>query len=317
MKKVIVIVGPTAVGKTDLSIKLAQRLDGQVISGDSMQVYQTLDIGTAKIMPSEQMGIKHYLIDTKKINDTFTVAEWVREAQSAIEEIVAAGKVPIIVGGTGFYIAALLGDMPLGGNDAGANEEIRQRWQQFVEKEGNNALWQELMKVDPDAARKIPVNNNRRIIRALEVFEVTGQPFSAQPRQVGERAYDAFVIGLGTDRDQLYRRINQRVDIMLEQGLEVEARNLYDTGGIELQSGSGIGYKEWYPYFAGLESYETAVEMVKRNSRRFAKRQLTWFRHQIEGIHWFDLVNHSEQMDVIINQASEFIQEKEKNNTSC
>lgn len=217
MKKIIVIVGPTAVGKTTLSIKLAQKLGGQIISGDSMQVYQTLDIGTAKITPNEQGEIKHYLIDTKKIDENFTVAEWVNEAKKAIDTITSEGGIPIIVGGTGFYIAALLGDMPLGGNEASANEAIRQKWESFALANGNEALWEQLNQVDPVAAKKIPVNNNRRIIRALEVYELTGKPFSDQPRKVGQRTYDALVIALNTDREQLYNRINQRVDQMIDE----------------------------------------------------------------------------------------------------
>lgn len=307
MKKIIVIVGPTAVGKTTLSIKLAQKLGGQIISGDSMQVYQTLDIGTAKITPNEQGEIKHYLIDTKKIDENFTVAEWVNEAKKAIDTITSEGGIPIIVGGTGFYIAALLGDMPLGGNEASANEAIRQKWESFALANGNEALWEQLNQVDPVAAKKIPVNNNRRIIRALEVYELTGKPFSDQPRKVGQRTYDALVIALNTDREQLYNRINQRVDQMIDNGLENEAKNLYDAGGSNLQSGVGIGYKEWFPYFENKLSKNEVIDMIKRNSRRFAKRQLTWFRHQIEGIYWFDLVNQPDDMDKIVKLSRNFI----------
>lgn len=310
MKKIIVIVGPTAVGKTALSIQMAQALNGEIISGDSMQVYQTLDIGTAKATPEEQAGIKHYLLDTKKVGDTFTVAEWVSEARQAIDTISAAGKVPIIVGGTGFYIAALLGDMPLGGNEAGADEAIRTKWQTFVDEFGAEALWQELAKVDPQAAQKIPVNNNRRIIRALEVFELTGVPFSAQPRTVGQREYDAFIIGLNTERSVLYQRIDARVDDMLTQGLEAEAQTLFMAGGPELQSGTGIGYKEWYPYFEHQSDLAITVELIKRNSRRFAKRQLTWFRHQIEAIQWFDLVQNPQQIPIIITEVEQFLTKK-------
>lgn len=307
MKKIIVIVGPTAVGKTALSIKMAKQINGQIISGDSMQVYQTLDIGTAKVTSTEQAGIKHYLIDTKAVTDNFTVAEWVLEARKAIDEIIDNGAIPIIVGGTGFYIAALLGDMPLGGNDAGADEEIRLKWQKFANEKGPQALWEVLKQVDPVAAAKIPVNNNRRIIRALEVFELTGKPFSQQPRTIGVRAYDAFVIGLNTEREQLYQRINQRVDVMLTTGLEAEARQLYLAGGAELQSGSGIGYKEWFPYFEGQSDLKIVTDTIKQNSRRFAKRQLTWFRHQIEGIKWFDLVNRPEDMELIIKEVKLFL----------
>ncbi|MCM0598780.1 tRNA (adenosine(37)-N6)-dimethylallyltransferase MiaA [Periweissella fabalis] len=313
MKKIIVIVGPTAVGKTALSIQMAQTLNGEIISGDSMQVYQTLDIGTAKATCTEQAGIKHYLLDTKRVDETFTVAEWVDEARKAIDEIYSHGKVPIIVGGTGFYIAALLGDMPLGGNEAGADETIRTKWEAFSKQYGSEALWQELNKVDSKAAEKISPNNTRRIIRALEVFELTGIPFSKQPRTLGKREYDAYIIGLTTQRDILYQRINQRVDEMISVGLEKEAYQLFEQGGQNLQSGTGIGYKEWYPYFEHKSDLTSTIELIKRNSRRFAKRQLTWFRHQIEGIQWFDLVANRDEITVILNRSELFLQYESKN----
>lgn len=310
MEKIIVIVGPTAVGKTKLSIELAKKINGEIISGDSMQVYKKLDIGTAKVTQNETRGIKHYLIDTKQIDENFTVAQWIDEAKKAIKIIINKGKVPIIVGGTGFYIAALLGDLPLGENKASADENIRKKWNEFAIENGNQELWNELNKIDPGAARNIEVNNVRRVVRALEVFELTGKPFSKQTRSVGKRKYDAFIIGLTTNRDVLYDRINQRVDIMIESGLEKEAKFLYDLGGEFLQSGSGIGYKEWFDYFNNKNDKKTndfVVELIKRNSRRFAKRQLTWFKHQITGINWYDLVQNEDDMQLILEKCEEFI----------
>lgn len=299
MNKIIVIVGPTAVGKTALSIELAKKYDGEIISGDSMQVYKGLDIGTAKITEAEKAGIPHYLIDTKEITDNFTVAEWVTAAQAHIADITARGKMPIIVGGTGFYIAALLGDMPLGGEGADADDEIRAKWQAFADDFGGMAVWDELNEIDPVAAKEIPAANVRRIIRALEVYELTGKPFSEQQPTKGERQYDALVIGLNTSRELLYDRINLRVDQMLDDGLIAEAKRLYDAGGAQLQSGQGIGYKELFPFFGEYDTEERAIELIKRNSRRFAKRQLTWFNNQMPDIHWFDLVRQPAELEAI------------------
>ena len=301
MDKIIVIIGPTAVGKTALSIELAKKLNGEIISGDSMQVFKTLDIGTAKITKVEQQNIPHFLIDTKEINEQITVTQWVAAAHSKIQEIVNRGHVPIVVGGTGFYISALLGDIALAENDAAGDAKIRDKWQKYVEVHGPEALHQELAQIDKVAAENIPLGNTRRVIRALEVFEITKKPFSQQIIPEAKRQYDAQIIGLNTERNLLYQRINKRVDEMLVMGLEQEAYQLYQKTGLNMQSGQGIGYKEWLAYFEQLQDKDATVELIKRNSRRFAKRQLTWFRHQLKGIIWYDLVTNKNTINEIIS----------------
>ena len=286
MEKIVVIVGPTAVGKTALSIELAKKFNGEIISGDSMQVYRQLDIGTAKASSIEQDGIPHYLINCREIGDSYSVSDFQKEGRQAIKEILAKGKVPIIVGGTGLYIQALLYDYELGSNDE--SPDIRKKYEQYAQENGHHKLWLLLEEKDPLAAGKIHFNNQKKIIRALEVVEKTGQSILT-PKKEPKRLYDYFMIGLETDRQLLYKRINQRVDEMIEKGLLEEAQLLYNQ---ELsQSNQGIGYKEFFSYFEGNESFETAVEQVKQNSRRYAKRQLTWFKNRLHAS-WWDLIQN-------------------------
>lgn len=289
MVKVVAIVGPTAVGKTALSIQLAQRLNGEIISGDSMQVYRHLNIGTAKVTPTEMAGIPHYLIDIKDVTERFSVAEFKDLAQIKINEISQRQHLPIIVGGTGFYLKALMENLTLGDDHFDDQSMIiRQRWQARLQSEGSEAIWQALKRVDPQAAQQIPVQNSRRVIRALEVVERTGNLFSAQkPKQ----AKDEFlVIGLTTERSILYERINHRVDLMMEAGLLDEVKWLQEQGGSELPAAKGIGYREYFSYLAGDDDLASAVERVKLDSRHYAKRQLTWFRNQV-ATNWYDLVS--------------------------
>lgn len=289
MSKVVAIVGPTAVGKTALSIEVASALNGEVISGDSMQVYRHLDIGTAKISPKETQGISHHLIDICNVDEQYSVAKFKREAKGWIDRISSAGRLPLIVGGTGFYLQALTENLSLGGSqDDQLSASIRNRWQQFLMDHGAQKLWQELAENDPQAANAIPVNNSRRVIRALEVIETTHRPFSEQTQFQAEDEF--LLIGLTTDRATLYQRINQRVDLMMKMGLLDEARWLYDQGGIDLPAGKGIGYHELFPYFAGERTLDEAVNKIKQDSRHYAKRQLTWFRNKMD-VHWFDLVS--------------------------
>lgn len=288
LKKVLAIIGPTAVGKTALSLQLAKQFNGEIISGDSMQVYRDLDIGTAKILPDERAGIPHYLIDIRDVNQRYSVADFVAEATQLISEITNRGGLPIIVGGTGFYLKALLYQMNLGGDHYDETENNRQKWHQFATEQGQTALWQRLNELDPAAAQNIPVSNERRVVRALEVYERTGTRFSEQQTELLPR-YDAYVVGLNTDRAVLYERINQRVDLMMHAGLLDEARQLYDQGGRQWQSGKGIGYRELFEYFDGQLTQAAAVDKIKLDTRHYAKRQLTWFRHQIP-VHWYDLI---------------------------
>lgn len=301
MSKVVAIVGPTAVGKTALSIEIAQALDGEVISGDSMQVYRHLDIGTAKITPEEMAGIPHHLIDICDINEQYSVAKFKQEANDWIKKINAAKHLPLIVGGTGFYLQSLTNNLSLGGQqDERASQEFRQRLLKILEEKGEHYVWKQLSEKDPEAAAAIPEHNSRRVIRALEVIENNGQLFSDQEQK---QAHDDFLlIGLTTARPVLYQRINQRVDLMMKNGLLEEAKWLYDNGGKDLPAGKGIGYHELFPYFEGQCSLEETVEKIKRDSRHYAKRQLTWFRNKMD-VNWFDLV--SGQNDT--NEIKQFI----------
>lgn len=306
--KVIVIVGPTAVGKTSLSLALAQKFNAEIISGDSMQVYRGLDIGTAKATMEERKLIPHHLIDIREINQHFTVADFVRDARKQIKKISERNKLPLIVGGTGFYLQALLDGYNLGGNDVRGDQDIRNKFQDFALENGNEALWSYLNKIDSAAAAQIPVNNVRRVIRAIEVYEVTGRKFSEQFDQRDEEI-DALVIGLNTKRNVLYERIEQRVDQMIQEGLLDEARWLFQEGGMNLQPGKGIGYKELFPFIEGTDSLANGVAEIKKNSRHYAKRQLTWFRNKM-NVRWFDLVSDETEIEKITSAVLLWLKEK-------
>lgn len=306
--KIIVIVGPTAVGKTSLSIALAKRFDGEIISGDSMQIYKQLDIGTAKATLTERSGIPHYLIDEVSAAENYTVSDFQKRARCLIQEISAKGKVPIIVGGTGLYMESLLYDVSFGGK--GENDGIfRAEKEAEAAEHGSLYVWEELKKADPIAAENIHVNNVRRVIRALEVLHVTGRPFSASQneRETKEPLYDANIIGLTTDRALLYKRINKRVEEMIDQGLETEARWLVEQGLQEAQAMRGIGYKEWLPYFNGEGTVSSVVESIQQNSRRYAKRQFTWFRNRMKDVEWWNLVERPESEKDLIEEVQQFL----------
>lgn len=289
-EKVLVIVGPTGVGKTALSLKLAQTWQGEIISGDSMQVYRQLDIGTAKATLAERAQAPHHLIDIVDVQARFTAFDFQQQGQALIQAIHQRGHLPMIVGGTGLYLQALLYDMSLGtATQAEANFKSREKWQAYLTHHTPAELWQVLDRIDPVAAVKIPITNSRRVIRALEVYETTGIKFSEQ--KPNELRYDTYVIGLNCERQLLYERIDQRVDQMMTQGLLAEAKWAYQQQTDSPQAVRGIGYKEFYPYFDGEYDLARAVELVKRNSRHYAKRQLTWFRNQIP-VHWYNLVEH-------------------------
>ncbi|MBW4802696.1 tRNA (adenosine(37)-N6)-dimethylallyltransferase MiaA [Loigolactobacillus coryniformis] len=304
-QKIILIVGPTAVGKTALSIELAHQFKGEVISGDSMQVYRQLDIGTAKIRPTEMQGVPHHLLDIQSMTMPFTVADFQNLADQAITEITQRGHQPFVVGGTGFYLQSLLRGYQLGGAASAASQAIRDKWQQVVADKGVAAVQAALMQVDPISARKIPAGDSRRLIRALEVFELTGKPISAQTDQQNKR-YEPFIIGLTTQRQQLYRRIDQRVTQMMAEGLLTEAKLVYSQCQQAPQASKAIGYKEFFPYFAGEIDLATAVAKVQQNSRHFAKRQLTFFRNQM-ATHWYDLVAQPEQFEQIKTDVTDFL----------
>ncbi|MBU7554713.1 tRNA (adenosine(37)-N6)-dimethylallyltransferase MiaA [Pediococcus ethanolidurans] len=305
MEKVLAIVGPTAVGKTSLSLKLAKKFNGEIISGDSMQVYQNLNIGTAKISADEQQGIKHHLINIREIDQRFSVSDFKKEATEKIHQITSDGHLPIIVGGTGFYLQALLADLSLGNDQYEPAETVRSKWHSYAKEHSQEQLWQKLNDIDPKAAAKIPVTNEVRVVRALEVFEKTGQLFSEQ-NDVNKAPYDALLVGLNTDRSLLYKRIDQRVDQMVTDGLEKEAHWLYQQGGVQLPAGKGIGYREWYPYFKKQISKELVIAKIKQNSRHYAKRQLTWFRNKM-NVNWFDIIQRPDEEKKIIAEIQKWV----------
>lgn len=292
-KKLIVLIGPTSVGKTELSIRLAKEFNGEIISGDSMQIYKGMDIGTAKIKDEEMDGISHHLIDIKEPDEPFSVAEFQDIVRKTIDEIHERNRVPMIVGGTGLYIQSVIYDYQF--SEAPSNESIRQKYEKLALTKGNLYVYQMLKEIDPESASNIHPNNVRRVIRALEIFDCTGKTATEyHKQQVPNLLYDVAIIGLTMEREQLYNRINRRVDMMIDQGLIEEVKNLYDHHIRNVQSIQAIGYKELYEYFDGKVSLEEAIETLKQNSRRYAKRQLTWFRNKL-NVTWFDMTNEMDR----------------------
>ena len=299
-KKCIVIAGPTAVGKTELSIRLAKELNGAVISADSMQVYKGMDIGSAKVRKEEMQGIEHYLIDELDPKEEFHVVRFQQMAKKAMDEIYDKGKLPIIAGGTGFYIQALLKDIDF--TETGKETDIRSKYHEISEKEGAEKLYGLLKQKDPKAAEYIHPNNVKRVIRALEFFDETGECISEHNTQQSQKTspytYAYFV--LNDDRAVLYDRINRRVDKMLDDGLLEEVTRLKEMGLKEDDiSMKGIGYREFFPYFRGEISLEELIEAVKADSRHFAKRQITWFKREKDAI-WFYRTEYDNDNDRIL-----------------
>lgn len=281
------LVGPTAVGKTNLSIQLAKSLNAEIISGDSMQVYKGMDIGTAKINEQEMEGVPHHLIDILDPQDSFSTADYQSLVRNKISEIAKRGKLPMIVGGTGLYIQSVLYDYTF--TEEANDPAFRQSLQVAAVREGADFLHAKLAAADPEAAAAIHPNNTRRVIRALEILHTSGKTMSQHlQEQKRELVYNAVLIGLTMDRDTLYARINQRVDMMMEAGLLPEVKRLYDRNVRDCQSIQAIGYKELYAYFDGFVTLSDAVDQLKQNSRRYAKRQLTWFRNKMQ-VAWFDM----------------------------
>ena len=285
-KPMVILTGPTAVGKTELSIKLAKAINGAIISADSMQIYKY--IGSAKITPREMQGIKHYLVDELMPEDDFNIYRFKQMAQEALEEIYSEGKLPIIVGGTGFYIQGLLYDIDFTKQDV--DMSYRHKLQKFADENGAHALHELLKDIDPVSYETIHENNIKRVIRALEYYEQNNEPISKHNEQerTKESPYNFAYFVLNDMRQNLYNRIDKRVDIMMEEGLLDEIQKLKNMGYTkDMVSMQGIGYKEMLRYLDGEYSLEDAVEKVKQESRRFAKRQLTWFRREKEVI-WID-----------------------------
>ncbi|MGN0634314.1 MAG: tRNA (adenosine(37)-N6)-dimethylallyltransferase MiaA [Oscillospiraceae bacterium] len=274
----LVICGPTASGKTKLAVDLALEYNGEVVSADSMQVYKELSVITAKVTPEEMRGVRHHLVDFLPLCESFSVAEYVKLAHEAIADIHSRGKLPIVCGGTGLYISSLVKNVQF--DESGGSDEIRQRLEEYAEKNGKHALWERLEKIDPEAASNIHENNLIRVIRAIEVYEQTGITLTEQKRRSMrfESPYNACMIQIGfRDRAELYERIDRRVDIMMQNGMLEEARAVY-TDSDPATAYQAIGYKELIPYFEGRSGLEECVEKIKQESRRYAKRQLTWFR---------------------------------------
>lgn len=280
-KPLIILTGPTAVGKTALSIGLAKAVNGEIISADSMQVYRKMNIGTAKIEQSEMQGVRHHLIDILDPSEEFNVVLFKRYALEAMEDIYSRGKIPVIVGGTGFYIQALLYDIDFEDNDN--NMSYREELQRLAAEKGNSYIHDMLSKVDPESAEKIHENNVKRVIRALEFYRKTGMKISEhnETEAQKESPYNFEYFVLNDDRSKLYDRIDRRIDIMLEQGLEAEVRQLVSEGySRDLVSMQGLGYKEIIDYIQGRCSFDEAVYTLKRDTRHFAKRQITWFKRE-------------------------------------
>ena len=298
MKQPLVILsGPTACGKTSLSIDLAKRIDGEIISADSMQVYRGFDIGTAKVTEAEKDGIPHYLIDELDPTEEFNVFEFQSRARKYIADISSRGKIPMIVGGTGFYIQSVLYDIDF--SDESDDKSFRHELENLAEEKGSDYLYQQLMECDPDAAKEIHPNNTKRVIRALEFFHETGQQISEHNRiqQQKESPYNYAYFVLNRPRNILYERINRRVDVMIHEGLPEEVSGLLEKGyGEDLLSMQGLGYKELVPYVKGQISLEEASDLLKKNTRHFAKRQITWFKREKDTI-WIDLEAYASPED--------------------
>jgi len=284
---IVCVVGPTAVGKTALSIEIAQRFNGEVISGDSMQVYRGMDIATAKVTQEEQQNIPHHLLDILDPDEGFSVFDFKSNVTRLITDMSERGRLPIIAGGTGMYLDSLIRDYAL--SEEKRDPEYERKIEADIENFGIDVVYNRLVEVDPVQAKKTHKNNVRRVIRALEVYDRTGQTMTEyQQTQQAASPYNVILIGLDMDRTLLYARINARVDLMVENGLFEEARYFYDLGLKDAPSMRAIGYKELIGFFEGTCSKEEAIDLLKRNSRRYAKRQLTWFRNKMD-VNWYTL----------------------------
>lgn len=284
-EKILILAGPTAIGKTDLSIKLAKKLNGEIISTDSMQIYKYMDIGSAKITKDEMDGIKHHMIDIVDPSTPFSVADYKKKGIEVIDDIIKRGKLPILTGGTGLYINALTCNMNF--TESESDESYREELNNLAIEKGNYFLHEMLKDIDPISYEKIHENNRKRVIRALEVYKLTGKPFSSFDigSELYNSNYDIYYFVLNRDREKLYERINRRVDVMLENGLVDECIKLKAMGYTSsMQSMQGIGYKEILHYLNGEVALKDAIELVKKSSRNYAKRQITWFKRDPRAI---------------------------------
>lgn len=309
-RPMVILTGPTAVGKTALSIELAKKINGSIISADSMQVYRHMDIGSAKVMPEEMEGVRHYLIDEFDPDEEFHVVKFVERAKEHLEEIYAEGKIPIIAGGTGFYIQALLYNIDF--TEQECDEAYRTGLEQLATEKGAGYLHDMLREVDPASADAIHANNIKRVIRALEFYHLSGKRISEHNEKEREKKspYNFAYFVLNDDRAHLYQNIDKRVDLMIEQGLVGEVQKLKDMGfHRDMVSMQGLGYKEILDYLDGKTTLEEAVYIIKRETRHFAKRQLTWFRRERDVI-WFDKQTYNYQDEKILNDMIDILKEK-------
>lgn len=296
MNKIIVIVGPTCTGKTKLSIELAKKYNGEIINADSTQIYKDNDIATAKVSLEEMEGIKHHLLSIKDLKEDYTVFDYQRDSRNCINKIIDKGKIPILVGGTGLYIKSVLYDYKF---------DLENNKKETYDQYNNEELYKKLLSIDPKT--EIHPNNRKRVERALDYYFANNRPISSKEK-TNKILYDAIIIGLTTDRNILYEKINERVDKMLESGLLDEAHRIYESGIRTKAVLTPIGYKELFPYFEGKENLDNAILLMKKNSRHYAKRQYTWFLHQMD-VKWFttNYDNFNQTIDDVVNYIAEVI----------
>lgn len=309
-KPLVILTGPTAVGKSDLAVRLAKQINGAIISADSMQVYKHMDIGSAKITPEEMQGVRHYLIDELMPDEEFHIVRFQQLAKKALEKIYADGQIPIVAGGTGFYIQSLLYDIDFSTQDA--DEKFRCEMQAFADTNGAEALHEKLKAIDPISYETIHANNVKRVIRALEFYHLTGQPISKhnETERAKESPYNFVYFVLNDERSRLYQRIDLRVDKMMAQGLLEEVTRLRNMGYHRtMVSMQGLGYKEILDYLNGDISLEEAVYIIKRETRHFAKRQLTWFKHE-RNVTWLYKPDYHYDDDALLAAMCRILKEK-------
>ncbi|MBQ7874822.1 MAG: tRNA (adenosine(37)-N6)-dimethylallyltransferase MiaA [Oscillospiraceae bacterium] len=291
---VVAVVGPTASGKTGLAIAIAKKFGGEVVSADSMQIYKELTIGTAKPTEDEMQGIPHHLIGHKSVDEEYSVVDYVEEAKKAVADVYSRGKLPVLCGGTGLYVDSLLSNTEF--SEIKSDPKVKEELFEFAKENGNEALFEQLKEIDPQSAAKIHPNNLLRVVRALEVYKITGKTMFEHQKDShpNPSIYDVCYIGTNfAEREKLYSRIEQRIDVMLVEGVEKEAKFLFEHDGT-CTAAQAIGYKEFYPYFKNEMSMEEAVAVLKKETRRYAKRQLTWFRRN-EKINWLCIDEFSDK----------------------
>ena len=298
--KLIILTGPTAVGKTFLSIKLAKKLDGEIISADSMQVYKHMDIGSAKIREDEMMGVRHHLIDILEPDEEFNVFKFKEYTKKALDDIYSRGKIPIMTGGTGFYIQSVLYDIDFKDEDEERSSGIREKYEKLADSDPD-LLYERLMEVDPESCESIHKNNIKRVIRALCYYELNGKKISEHNEEERNKpaSYDHMYFVLNDEREKIYDNIDKRVDIMINDGLVAEVKSLMDMGvNKDATSMQGLGYKEIYAYLSGQYDLDRAVYLIKRDTRHFAKRQLTWFKRERDVI-MIDKSSYKDEDDIL------------------